>query len=106
MWGVGGGGGGGRGRRGLITAEILLAESCRKQVSFESGFKQRKGRRISEVRWQRPTLQFPGLVITKIILTEHGFLTLSSNLKLRWTSIASSLSSSSLSITVQKRESK
>ena len=31
-------GGGGRGeRRGLKTAEILLAESCRKQVSFESG---------------------------------------------------------------------
>ena len=28
------------GRRGLKTAEILLAESCRKQVSFESGFKQ------------------------------------------------------------------
>ena len=36
------------GRRGLKTAEILLAESCRKQVSFESGFKQWKGRRISE----------------------------------------------------------
>ena len=55
-----GGGGGGRwevkgrgGRRGLKTAEILLAESCRKQVSFESGFKQRKGRRISEAGWQR-----------------------------------------------------
>ena len=52
-WGRGGGGaGGGRwevkggGRRGLKTAEILLAESCRKQVSFESGFKQWKGRRI------------------------------------------------------------
>ena len=28
----------GGGRRGLKTAEILLAESCRKQVSFESGF--------------------------------------------------------------------
>ena len=41
------------GRRGLKTAEILLAESCRKQVSFESGFKQRKGRRISEAGWQR-----------------------------------------------------
>ena len=48
-WGGGGevGGEGGRGRRGLKTAEILLAESCRKQVSFESGFKQWKGRRIS-----------------------------------------------------------
>ena len=33
------GGEGGGGRRGLKTAEILLAESCRKQVSFESGFK-------------------------------------------------------------------
>ncbi len=43
----------GGGRRGLKTAEILLAESCRKQVSFESGFKQRKGRRISEAGWQR-----------------------------------------------------
>ena len=54
MWGVGGevGGMGGGGRRGLKTAEILLAESCRKQVSFKSGFKQRKGRRISEIGWQ------------------------------------------------------
>ena len=41
------------GRRGLKTAEILLAESCRKHVSFESGFKQLKGRRISEAGWQR-----------------------------------------------------
>ena len=41
------------GRWGLKTAEILLAESCRKQVSFESGFKQRKGRGISEAGWQR-----------------------------------------------------
>ena len=40
-------GGEGGGRRGLKTAEILLAESSRKQVSFESGFKQWKGRRIS-----------------------------------------------------------
>ena len=40
------------GRRRLKTADILLAESCRKQVSFESGFKQRKGRRIiCVVRW-------------------------------------------------------
>ena len=54
MWGVGGEGGGeGGGRRGLKTAEILLAKSCRKQVSFESGFKQRKSRRISEAGWQR-----------------------------------------------------
>ena len=52
--GVGGGGWEVKGgRRGLKTAEILLAESCRKQVSFESGFKQRKGRRISEAGWQR-----------------------------------------------------
>ena len=51
---VGGGelGGGGGGGRGLKTAEILLPESCREQVSFESGFKQRKGRRISEIGWQ------------------------------------------------------
>ena len=41
------------GRRGLKTAEILLAESCREQVCFESGFKQRKGRRISEIGCQR-----------------------------------------------------
>ena len=34
---------------GLETAEILLAESCDEQVNFESGFKQRKGRRISEM---------------------------------------------------------
>ena len=47
------GGGEGGGRRGLNTVEILLAESCCKQVSFESGFKQRKGRRISEAGWQR-----------------------------------------------------
>ena len=54
-WGLGGGGSGRWGLvgwRGLKTAEILLAESCRKQVSFESGFKQRKGRRISHVGWQ------------------------------------------------------
>ena len=38
---------------GLETAEILLAESCDEQVSFESGFKPRKGRRISEIGWQR-----------------------------------------------------
>ena len=43
---------GGR-RRVLKTAEILLAESCREQVCFESGFNQRKGRRISEIGWQR-----------------------------------------------------
>ena len=51
--GVWGGGEGKGGKRALKTAEILLAESCRKQVSFESGFKQRKGRRISEAGWQR-----------------------------------------------------
>ena len=52
--GVGGGGSGGKGGAGGgWTAEILLAESCREQVSFESGFKQRKGRRISEIGWQR-----------------------------------------------------
>ena len=45
--------GGGGGMRGLKTAEILLAESCREQVCFEPGFKQRKGRRISEIGWQR-----------------------------------------------------
>ena len=39
--------------RGLKTAEILLAENCHEQVSFQSGFKQRKGRRISEIGWQR-----------------------------------------------------
>ena len=50
-WEVKGGKGRG-GRRGLKTAEILLAESCRKQVSFESGFKQWKSRRISEAGWQ------------------------------------------------------
>ena len=50
-WGGVGGEGGEDG--GLKTAEILLAESCRKQVSFESGFKQQKGRRISEAGWQR-----------------------------------------------------
>ena len=48
MRGVGGVKGGG----GLQTAEILLAESCHEEVSFESGFKQRKGRRISEIGWQ------------------------------------------------------
>ena len=39
--------------QGLKTAEIRLAEICREQVSFESGFKQQKGRRISEIGWQR-----------------------------------------------------
>ena len=43
---MGAGEGGGR---WLKTAEILLAESCHEQVSFESGFKQRKVRRISEI---------------------------------------------------------
>ena len=38
---------------GLKTSEILLAESYHEQVSFESGFKKRKGRRISEIGWQR-----------------------------------------------------
>ena len=56
--GLGGGGGGvggegEGGRQRLKTAGILLAESCREQVCFESGFKQRKGRRISEIGWQR-----------------------------------------------------
>ena len=46
-------GGGGWGGGGLKTAEILLAESCHEQVSFETVFKQRKGRRISEIGWQR-----------------------------------------------------
>ena len=41
---VGGGGGSVEGG-GLKTVEILLAESCHEQVSFESGFKQR----ISEI---------------------------------------------------------
>ena len=50
---MGGGGGGGGGESGLKTAEILLAESCREQVSFESRFKKRKGRIISEIGWQR-----------------------------------------------------
>ena len=35
--------------RWLKTAEILLVESCHEQVSFESGLKQQKGRRISEI---------------------------------------------------------
>ena len=55
-WGLGGGGrwgGGGGGGQWLKTAEILLAESCCEQVSFEFGFKQRKGGRISEIGWQR-----------------------------------------------------
>ena len=48
-------------RVSMKTAEILLAESCREQVSFESGFKQRKGRRISEIGWQRvPEFQTEG----------------------------------------------
>ena len=37
----------------LKTAVILLAESRREQVCFESGFKQRKGKRNSEIGWQR-----------------------------------------------------
>ena len=48
-WWEGRGGGGG----GLKTAEILLAKGCHEQMSFESGFKRRKGGRISEVGWQR-----------------------------------------------------
>ena len=47
------GGGGGGGRQGLKTAEILMAESCHEQVCSESGFEQQKGRRISEIGWQR-----------------------------------------------------
>ena len=35
---VGVGGEGGGGRRGLKTAEILVAESCREQVCFEPGY--------------------------------------------------------------------
>ena len=59
-WHIHAGGVGGVGG-GLKTAEILLAESCREQVSFESGFKQRKGRRISEIGWQRvPEFQTDG----------------------------------------------
>ena len=42
-----------RGGRGGGGAEILLAESYHEQASFESGFKQRTGRRISEFGWQR-----------------------------------------------------
>ena len=58
-WGEGRAGGGmGRGvwggreggcGRWLKTTEMLLAESCHEQVIFESGLKQRKGRRISEI---------------------------------------------------------
>ena len=58
--GVGVGGGGGW---GVKTAEILLAESCHEQASFESGFKQRKGRRISEIGWQRVP-ENPSIIIT------------------------------------------
>ena len=46
--GVWGGREGGCGRW-LKTTEMLLAESCHEQVIFESGLKQRKGRRISEI---------------------------------------------------------
>ena len=46
--GVWGGREGGCGRW-LKTTEMLLAESCHEQVMFESGLKQRKGRRISEI---------------------------------------------------------
>ena len=45
--------GGGGGKAGAEDCRDPTAESCRKQVSFESGFKQRKGRRISEAGWQR-----------------------------------------------------
>ena len=33
----------------------LLAESYHEQVSFQFGFKQQKGRRISEIGWQSST---------------------------------------------------
>ena len=46
-------GGEGAGGGGLKTVEILLAESCHEQVSFESGSKQLMGRRISETGLQR-----------------------------------------------------
>ena len=48
-WGGREGEGGWGAGRCLKTAEILLAESCREQISFESGLKRRKGRRISEI---------------------------------------------------------
>ena len=35
------------------TLDRIMAESCHEQMSFESGFKQRKGRSISEIGWQR-----------------------------------------------------
>ena len=41
------------GKAGAEDCRAPTGRKLRKQVSFESGFKQRKGRRISEVGWQR-----------------------------------------------------
>ena len=52
-------GGGGWGGGGLKTAEILLAESCHEQVSFESGFKPCSGR-VEELRSDGREVQTEG----------------------------------------------
>ena len=41
------------GKAGAEDCRAPTGRKLRKQGSFESGFKQRKGRRISEVGWQR-----------------------------------------------------
>ena len=51
VWGRWGGGGGGAG--GAENCRDPTGRKPSEQVSFESGFKQRKGRRISEIGWQR-----------------------------------------------------
>ena len=45
--------GGEGGKAGAEDYRDPTGRNCRKQVSFESGFKQLKGRRISEAGWQR-----------------------------------------------------
>ena len=53
VWGGGGEVGGEGGKAGAEDYRDPTGRNCRKQVSFESGFKQRKGRRISEACYYR-----------------------------------------------------
>ena len=63
----------------LKTAEVLLAETYREHVSFESGIKQRKSRRISEIGWQRDVVI--AAVVAVVVVVDRFYIALFSALE-------------------------
>ena len=61
----------------LTTADVLLAESYREPVSFESGIKQPKSRRISEIGWQRDVV----VVVVVVVVVDRFYIALFSVLE-------------------------